>query len=310
MIRTFLKDCFVDRAEPEKQLIKLPMDSADLTVVQEFYNKTPFPNYEDHDDLSSLLSKFGENEFLQQLKRELGYNKNIIEVGCGTAQLSIALAAGTNNNVVAFDPTQNSIALGHEFALANSLENIFFVNGDLFDDPFKPETFDLVWCSGVLHHTKDAKGGFQLIQNWAKPGGLVIIGLYNRYGRLKTNFLQFLYRVSLKSKLVKALIFYLDPVLSGKTSNAQKDAWFFDQYDHPLETSHTIDEVIDWFQEENIEFLGSMPDSDFEGFFIGLDAMTGNKGTWFTRFAAQLSMLFGRHRHEGGLFIVIGRRPI
>ena len=39
--------------------------------------------------------------------------------------------------------------------------------------------------SGVLHHTKDARRAFASIVRKAKPGGIVIVGLYNTFGRCR-----------------------------------------------------------------------------------------------------------------------------
>ena len=37
----------------------------------------------------------------------------------------------------------------------NKIDNVYFVNADLFDDIFLDEIFDFVWCNGVLHHTNN-----------------------------------------------------------------------------------------------------------------------------------------------------------
>ena len=52
----------------------------------------------------------------------------------------------------------------------NNIKNINFVVGDIFDDIFKDEFFDIVLCNGVLHHTKDAYKGFQECAKWLKKG--------------------------------------------------------------------------------------------------------------------------------------------
>jgi hypothetical protein len=54
---------------------------------------------------------------------------------------------------------------------------------------FKPcfqATAVSMWCcaNGVLHHTSDPYGGFKSILPLVKPGGHIIIGLYNTYGPL------------------------------------------------------------------------------------------------------------------------------
>ena len=80
---------------------------------------------------------------------------------------------------MAFDPTIESLKLGSAFAKSNKVDNCIFVNGDLFSNPFSKEYFDIVWCSGVLHHTESPLKGFEIISTWLKPNGYIVIGLYN-----------------------------------------------------------------------------------------------------------------------------------
>ena len=47
----------------------------------------------------------------------------------------------------------------------------------------------------------------------------------------------------------------------------QVDAWIRDQYLHPLETTHTFDEILKWFDKNNIEFINSIPELDFVKFY-------------------------------------------
>ena len=78
------------------------------------------------------------------------------------------------------------------------------MNSDIFDDVVKDNFFDVVWCSGVLHHTKDSKKkGFEIISKWVKEDGLIIIGVYNKIGRLRTNFRQKVYKILEKTTFPK-----------------------------------------------------------------------------------------------------------
>ena len=36
-------------------------------------------------------------------------------------------------------------------------------------------------------------------------------------------------------------------------------SWIRDQYEHPVESLHTLDEVLTWFKKNNIEFINSIP---------------------------------------------------
>ena len=44
--------------------------------------------------------------------------------------------------------------------------------------------FGTVISKGVLHHTPDAHKAFLEVAQRARPGGYVIVGLYNSYGRI------------------------------------------------------------------------------------------------------------------------------
>ena len=233
-------------------------------LVEEFYSDNPFPNYDNLETIFDLKKKVEGNEFTINLKRFIGLGKRVIEVGSGTSQLSIVLASGTNNQVVAFDPTLESLRLGYEFSRKSKVSNCIFVNGDLFSNPFMHEYFDIVWCSGVLHHTENPKKGFEVITTWLKAEGYVVIGLYNLYGRIRTVFRQKLFRLLGSGKLGRLIVSLLDPILRQDISEEKKKAWFQDQYQHPVESLHTLDEVLEWFDENNIEFVNSIPTCDLE----------------------------------------------
>tara|TARA_B100000780_G_scaffold227286_1_gene166568 strand:+ start:2006 stop:2944 length:939 start_codon:yes stop_codon:yes gene_type:complete len=306
----FLKADTEVRYVPNTTIVDVGEKSKTTIEVEKFYSPSPFPNYNDEKTLADLNQKLEKNDFLKALKNQIGLNKKVIEVGSGTCQLSLVLSYGTNNLNVAFDPTLKSIALGEAFANKNELQNCKFVVGDLFDDPFREEFFDYVWCSGVLHHTENPRKGFGIICRWLKKDGYIIVGLYNRFGRLRTAGRQWLWSLLGKGKVARYMIYKLDPILRGRGSVQQKTSWFRDQYEHPVESCHTISEVLRWFETENIEYISSIPSSnaapdDFKSLFVKQDA-----GTWFSRLISELLMIFGSKGGEGGLFIVIGKKRL
>lgn len=281
--------------------------SMDTTVkVTDFYSDAPFPNYQGLESKLHLRDIVENNPFLNDLKNTIGLNKSLIEVGSGTSQLSIAMAIGTNNLVVAMDPTIESLQLGQKFAEKIKVSNVLFLNADIFDNPIEDNFFDCVWCSGVLHHTKDSRKGFEIISKWVKPNGLIIIGVYNSIGRLRTNFRQVIYNLLGRSRFARKLVSLIDPYLRKNLSEDKEVAWFRDQYEHPVERKHTLDEVINWFDQNGVDFMGSIPSPNFD--FKKITEMEGRRGTYFQRVCAQLSMLFSNLGGEGGLCIVIGRK--
>ena len=105
--------------------------------------------------LEIILQKGDKNILAKQFKKFIGFNKKVLEVGCGTGQLSNYFAIGTNNEIVAIDPTKESLNLAKKFANKNNIKNLKFVNSDIFDDVLSNDYFDFIWCNGVLHHTKN-----------------------------------------------------------------------------------------------------------------------------------------------------------
>ena len=304
----FLRQKYRVKMTNRKGVVFVGSKTQTTKEVAKFYQVAPFPNYNDFQTKVDLLDIINSNSFLRDLKETIGFNKKFIEVGSGTSQLSIALAIGTNNEVVALDPTIESLALGVDFAKKNKISNVKFLNADLFENPIKTGYFDFVWCSGVLHHTENTEKAFKIISKWVKPNGTLVLGLYNKYGRLRTNFRQILYKIAGGKSFARKMISIIDPVLRKDISAAKREAWIRDQYEHPVERSHTMDEVLRWFDNEQIKYIGSIPSAVMDVDYKKIRDMNGEKGTFGSRLFSQIGMLFSNLGSEGGLFIVIGKK--
>ena len=294
-----------DEIKINDDIVKLNINDTTVEKVIEFYNEAPFPNYEDDDDKSSIKQKGDHNYLAKQFKDFIGFNKDILEVGCGTGQLSLYFSIGNNNRVYALDPTLASIKIGKDFAKKNNIENIKFVNADIFDDVFNDQTFDFIWTNGALHHTKNPKLAFDITSKYLKKNGYILIGLYNKYGRARTLFRRFLYKF-----FGKFIIMLLDPTLRKikKGNDNQIKSWIRDQYEHPVESLHTFDEVLKWFDNNNIEFVNSIPECDIEKDYENSLFRKSSKGSFLSRFFSQITMLFNEHGSDGGLFVMIGKK--
>lgn len=271
--------------------------------VTEFYKISPFPNYKDTDNKITILEKGDKNIIASQFKKFIGYNKNILEVGCGTGQLSMYFSIGTNNKVIGLDPTIYSLNKAKRFAIENNISNVELVNADIFDDVLTDEYFDYVWCNGVLHHTKDPYGAFKILIKCLKKNGYILIGLYNRFGRLRTLIRKIIFKI-----FGKKIISAIDPTLRNlKISEDEEDAWIRDQYQHPIESLHTIDEICDWFEKNNIDFISSIPSCDFEYDYENI-FLKKKKGSIYSRIINQIVMIFNHLGADGGLFVIIGKK--
>ena len=291
--------------EEKNGIFSLTIKNIETKKVTDFYSKSPFPNYKDNDNKQTILAKGNKNILARKFKNFIGFRKNVLEVGCGTGQLSIYFSLGSNNNIVGFDPTLESLKLAKNFAIKNNISNIDFVNADIFDDVLADNYFDFIWCNGVLHHTKDPYKAFQIVSKSLKKEGYILVGLYNKIGRLRTILRKYI------SKLFGIkLIEIFDPTLKNlKVSDEERKSWIQDQYFHPIESLHTLDEVLEWFKNNNIEYINSLPSCDFE-FSQNYDELfkKNSVGTLYSRIVNQIFMIFNRLGSDGGLFVVIGKK--
>ena len=75
-----------------------------------------------------------------------------------------------------------------------------------------------------------------------------------------------------------------------------------------MESTHTFDEVLKWFEMNNIEFVNSVPESSpFNNTQKNLFEVN-SKATFIERILQQFSMIFTSFGSEGGLFLFIGKK--
>ena len=267
--------------------------------VKSFYEENPFPNYEGLEEFAELVNKGSRNQFSTNLLKAIGYKKLILECGCGTGQLSHFLQLN-NNHVLGADMSLGSLGLAVEHKLRNDLARSSFAQMNIFELAVKDASFDVVIAHGVLHHTHDARRAFAHIVTKLKPGGVVVVGLYNRYARVPT---------WLRSKVIGALGPRIDYVVRTRIRDQRKaDIWIKDQYYNPHETWHSIDEVMGWFDDCGVDYLNTTPGILETGGEDASDLFAETSpGTAYQRMVTQLGW-FQSIAREGALFDVIGRK--
>lgn len=279
-------------------------DVKDVTQdMKAFYEETPFPDYDDIDSKWRLIEKAEKGLFANLLNKQIRHGVRILEAGCGTGQLSNFLGITAGRNVIGADMCLNSLGLANKFKTENTIENVCFTQMNLFRPCFKPESFDLVISNGVLHHTSDPRGAYESILRLLKKGGFIIVGLYNTYGRLGTDFRRVIFNLTGDSLAA------LDPHLRNKMSGRKKKSWFNDQYKNPHESKHTIGEVQKWFRETGVEFINSIPKPTLLAPFTEDEKLFVKtpEGSAFDHFLVQAAMMLSGSQ-EGGLYIMIGRK--
>jgi SAM-dependent methyltransferase len=112
---------------------------------------------------------FGQTNWPRDLTGEV-----ILEIGSGSGRFT-EQAARTGATVVSLD---YSYAVDANFASNSGRNNVLIVQADVFAMPFRPQSFDRVFCFGVLQHTPSPSRAFAALPSVLKPGGALCADIY------------------------------------------------------------------------------------------------------------------------------------
>jgi ubiquinone/menaquinone biosynthesis C-methylase UbiE/Tfp pilus assembly protein PilF len=172
-----------------ESITTMPSSGADKVKVQ--YESYPYPRWDKLDNKKSTNygsalahvypnTNFSDNLFSEQLK--------VLIAGCGTGRHALNVAKYFNHvDVTAIDLSQKSLGFAHGKAIELGINNIEFKLADLTKLKVMPNQFDIVECSGVLHHIPDYKAALSGLLKNLKPNGLIKISLYSEYARNSIN---------------------------------------------------------------------------------------------------------------------------
>jgi SAM-dependent methyltransferase len=121
-----------------------------------------------------------QQEWVEYLLRSLGISladlqgKRILDAGCGSGKLASALAS-QDCEIVCLD-IHNGI--DQVYAEVGSLPNVHVVQGDILGPPPGLGRFDIVWSSGVIHHTPNPKVAFETLAYRVATNGLFYVWVF------------------------------------------------------------------------------------------------------------------------------------
>jgi SAM-dependent methyltransferase len=279
--------------------LRIPGDERTETV-RRFYERTPFPGYPPRDSLHALRARAGRSEFAQLFDQAIPGDARIVEMGCGTGQMCLYLQRA-DRIVIGADLARASLRLGAEAARRFGVDRVHFVETDLRHPGLKAGAFDVVYSAGVLHHTPNPRASFARLARLARPGGTIVLGVYNAFARVPLRLRR------LAARLSGFRVIPFDPVLRDRTHEpARREAWLRDQYQHPEEHRHTLAEVQAWFAENGVRYLRAYPSAvlgDEPGALFARAPDNWPPESWLAQLGWMRTL-----GHEGGLFFTIGQR--
>lgn len=156
-----------------------------------------------HDNLSNLPVVFA-NETGEDLN--FFKQKKILDLGCGHGLMTSAIADSSAFTIGV--ELSNAVEAAY---LQNQLSKAWYVQADLQYLPFENNLFDVLYSSGVIHHTNSTEQSLNLIESFVKHEGNICLWLYHPQKNRGHKFILFLRkftrRLPLKLLFVLLVIF-------------------------------------------------------------------------------------------------------
>jgi SAM-dependent methyltransferase len=195
--------------------------------------------------------------------------KLVLDAGCGMGRFA-EVVHRYGGQYVGFD---YSFAVDAAYANVGHLDDVHLLQADLFALPFAPDTFDLIICLGVLHHTPDPPRAFASLPRVLKPGGKLSVTVYDAGNKVYVLNSRFWRRIStrLPRRVLHALsyaavpLYYLWtlPVVGWLFRSlafiSLEPDWrwrvldTFDWYSPRYQSWHTHHEVFGWFKHNGLQ---------------------------------------------------------
>ena len=182
-------------------------------------------------------------------------NLSILIAGCGANQAAHYAFTNRNSEVLGIDVSDSS--LGHEAHLKqkHGLGNLELLQMSLGEIGSLGRTFDLIICTGVLHHLPDPGAGLRCLRDVLKPHGVISIMLYGSFPRVGVYMLQEVFRLlGLKQDVegigvVKRAIDVLPRwhhlnVYRQTAPDLSYDSGLVDTFLHPADKAFTVPEIL------------------------------------------------------------------
>jgi len=139
-----------------------------MNKSEEFWDKAS-KNYDKTEERFEYIhSKSRENT-----KKYLKDSNIVLDYGCGTGTTSCEIANRVKE-IHAIDISSKMIEIAKRKAVASKVENINFVQTDIFDKRYKKESFDVILAFNMLHTVIDPQVVMRRIYELLKPEGLFI----------------------------------------------------------------------------------------------------------------------------------------
>ncbi|APR81238.1 non-ribosomal peptide synthetase [Minicystis rosea] len=234
-------------------------------MVGQFYSRFPWPWNSSKFDAQSEAG-FEAAMLCQEVgdytHTALPETPTIWVAGCGTNQALLTALRFPHAKVLGTDLSTKSIEICAQNAAALGVTNLDLSLGSINEATYR-EAFDVVICTGVIHHTYDPAHALGRLAQAMKPSGILELLVYNRFHRTITSAFQKAIRIMTSGlgaddfAVAKRLSagFSLDNTMARFIARHRdwEESDFADLLINPVEHSYTVDSLSEMAEGQNLE---------------------------------------------------------
>jgi len=251
-----------------KQHSAISQPSSCEAAVVGMYSTHPSPSFKDK--IAFASKRMGLRLYCCGIAEQDYIGRDVLDAGCGTGEYSCWFAS-RGARVTGIDLSDGSLNEASAYAESLSLDNVRFEKRSVLATGFADASFDFVYCTGVLHHTSDPFGGLTELSRVLCPGGKLLVSLYTSSGFLvreaRRRVAKYVGGDDLQLRVLwgrRLFPFTARRLVAGERNDPQSA--LYDYFAIPHETLHSVGQVLAWFDQLGLEYIGSFAPARLEDY--------------------------------------------
>jgi SAM-dependent methyltransferase len=239
-------------------------------VVRSFYDRYPYPpplsNLEAHRQLWNDPQRRRADFHLHWPWCPFREDLAILVAGCGTSQSAKYAVRWPVASVLGIDFSASSVRSTEELRSRHRLDNLTVRQLAIENATELERPFDLIVCTGVLHHLRDPDAGIRALRAVLKPAGVLHLMVYAPYGRSGIYMIQEFCRrtgIPATDEGMRQLMAVLRELprehplvpLLRDAPDFDSPAAFADALLNPQDRAYSVPELFRFLQDNGLRFL-------------------------------------------------------
>jgi len=238
-------------------------------AVRAFYEQHPYPA--PPSDLESYRRRWEDDGrrcadfYLHFPEAACRGNLQVLVAGCGTSQAARHALRRPDSSVVGIDVSAASISHTEALKRKQGLANLELARLPVERAGELGRSFDLIICTGVLHHLPDPAEGLAALRGVLAPRGAIHLMVYGTYGRAGVAMLQEYCRrlgVGTTDQEIRDLALTLTALprshplarLLAESPDFQRKDALADALLNPQERTFSVPQLLDLIESEGLRF--------------------------------------------------------